>query len=789
MRTRLRTIAGLLLAVAISAAAVADSQVRPGMVQRGYLAQAEPPVAEPRTTVPAAPAGEEPAGDEPPSDDTSTPADRPAPEGEAASDAAEADWRPEAGGDSILIDADEVYYHGGATVAEGNVTVRYRDITITADSAEIDEDGVWGQFRGNVTITRGELETHAELIRVNLDTEEWEVIGPRSTLEPIYFERGVAEPIYVRAQRVSGTGDEREVDAFDGLATSCDREYPHYGLYSDHIRIIGDETLVLERPRLSLMGTTILRIPWDLVLNQRSRNNRLFPEFGQNSVEGFYAKLAYLYLTGSTMNSYVKLHLTEKRGIGFGADHYFRTGPHSGEVSLFLQPEEGSVSGRARHAWEISEGLSSNLNVSLQENAGYWGASRSLNGNLNLRHRGEASTSTLGVDHSVTDSTYSSSTRTTTNLSHHQRLGDDAGWDLRATLRRSDYGEDRPVQEILDADFQFQQQASAFDWALAAAREWYFEGEDRRSFGLEKLPEIVINTDSRRLGDWQLFDRVPVRAKLTAGHLVQYPEEDEVSMAAIETNLGGGRTQLGDSTSMTITGGFDQAFYDDGSARYRVGGNLDLTSDFGAGWNGRVSHRYSSVDGYSPLRRDYAGRYQNTSLAIVQQSPDRSRLELTGGYDFVEDRWQELRLRGWLAATGRDRVELVAGYALHDSLWRPVQFRWTHAAPWDIYLALSSRYDIKDGKFTDADLEFDWRVSDKWRLEGITTYSGYRDELDQLNLRLTRDLHCWVANLTYNMEMDEIRLNLGIKAFPFEDRDWTLGRGGARLGSYGQYYY
>jgi lipopolysaccharide assembly outer membrane protein LptD (OstA) len=58
--------------------------------------------------------------------------------------------------------------------------VRYRNITVTSDTAEIDEDGVWGQFRGNVRlIERMSRQTTAELIRLNFETEQWEVIGAR----------------------------------------------------------------------------------------------------------------------------------------------------------------------------------------------------------------------------------------------------------------------------------------------------------------------------------------------------------------------------------------------------------------------------------------------------------------------------------------------------------------------------------------------------------------------------------------------------------------------------------
>ncbi len=701
----------------------------------------------------------------------------------------EEDWRPAPSEEHILVDADEVYYHSGATVAEGNVVVRYRDITVTSDTAEIDEDGVWGQFRGNVEIEQRGQVTAADLIRMNFETEQWEVLGARTRFEPEQFERGVEEPIFVRAQTISGTGEERKVDAFDGLATSCDLEEPHYGMHSEHIRVVGDDRVVLERPRLEILGNTVFQYPWDLVLSQQSRNNRFFPEFGQNTVEGFYAKLAYLYITGSELNSYVRLHLTEKRGIGFGGDHYFRTGRHSGEASAFFQPEEGSMSARLRHEWDISSELSSRFNLSLQENSGYQSASRSLSGSLNLDYRAEDYTTRLGIDRSVTDTTYSSSKRFTSALTHRHRLPGNASWDLRSTLRRSDYGSDRPVSETIEADFQYQDRNDWFDWALQAEKEWQTSGEDTDSYRLEKLPEIVFNTDTRRLGDWKLPGGIPFRSKLTAGHLVQYPDEEEISTAVIELDLGGERNEVTDNTTMTTSVNFDQSFFSEGSALYTVGGSLSINTEYGSNWYSRISHRAATVAGFSPLRRSYGGVFDYTTLSVVQQYPDASRFELTGGFDYVRDRWRELRLRGYYNATERDRLELTSGFSLNDSTWRPLQLRWTHATPWQIYLALSSTYDLDDGSLNSSDLEFDWRIDDKWQLAGLGTYSGYRDSLEDFSLRLTRDLHCWIGTLTYDSDYDELRLNLGIKAFPFEAQDWTVGRGGARQGSFQQYYY
>ena len=368
-------------------------------------------------------------------------------------------------------------------------------------------------------------------------------------------------------------------------------------------------------------------------------------------------------------------------------------------------------------------------------------------------------------------------------------MSGDASWDLRATLRRSEFGTVTPTSEIVEAIFQYQDRGGWFDWALAAERQWQTEGDGTQGFRLDKLPEIVFNTDSRRLGDWRLFGGVPFRARLTAGHLVQYPDEDEISTAALGLDLGGERNQISRNTTLTAGLNFNQGFYSDDSALYTLGGSLDIDTEFGSHLYSRISHRAATVAGFSPLRRDYGGVYDYTTLSLVHQRPDLSRFELTGGFDYVQDRWRELRLRGWYNAGERDRIELVSGYSLDDSTWRPMQVRWTHAAPWEIYLALSSTYDIDAGELNSANLEFDWRIDDRWQVAGLAAYTGYQGEISDYSLRITRDLHCWLASLTYDSDYDEIRLNLGIKAFPFEEQDWTIGRGGARQGSFQQYYY
>jgi len=71
----------------------------------------------------------------------------------------------------------------------------------------------------------------------------------------------------------------------------------------------------------------------------------------------------------------------------------------------------------------------------------------------------------------------------------------------------------------------------------------------------------------------------------------------------------------------------------------------------------------------------------------------------------------------------------------------------------------------------------------------IAGYSGTNKEIDQLEFNLLRDLHCMIGSVSYNKELSEFRINIGIKAFPSDDRQFGMGGGGARFEStFGDYY-
>ncbi len=731
-----------------------------------------------------------------PQDEAEQPSAPPPPEQEAipqGQDTEQQPWPPQPGPDEAAVSAERVRVEADRVIAEGDVTVKTEDLTVTADQAIIDEEGEWAEFSGDVAIDSETHHSTTQSLRVNLDTEEWLIAGGRTRVEPEFFEGGeVLEPLFLRAKDVVGESEAGPIHARGGLFTSCDLERPHFDLRSKHITVLPGRKVRIRKPTLYLFGHRTVRYPFDLTFDLDRKQNRFFPEIGQSYMEGYYAKLAYLYLAGRAGEGFIRLHMTQKRGLGFGVDHTIDTARQFGQGSIFFEPSQGAFTTRVRHRYNFSQSLSSDFSSSYQVNSGYFGSSSTLASNLTLRRRVGNTRSELGLQRSITKGTYSTSERFSANL--RQEFGPSENrWSLRTAMRDSRYRADQPADKELETELRWVRRGSLLDWEAMFEDRWDLDGDrytgDSNRFFLSRMPEFVIKTDSERLEALNLFGRVDSRAALYLGRFSQAPDELSVYRASFDGRFGGREYRLTGNSRLRHELQFRQSFYSDGSAQYASRFTTQLRQHLSSHWDTRLSYNYSGTHGYSPLRLDYSGRSHSLYWQAVRTLRDHSRLELSTGLDLISDTWRDALLRYELMTSRDSKIQLQSGYSLNRSRWRPANLRWIFASPDRYYLALGTNYDLDSSELTRATMELDWRWHRFWRIELLTGYSGYSGEFDDLDVQLTRDLHCWIGSLSYNKQLKEIRLNLGIKAFPANERILGIGRSGARFeGSTGQYF-
>jgi hypothetical protein len=699
--------------------------------------------------------------------------------------------QPPISGDRFAVQADKVFVTESVLAAEGNVVVRTEDYTISSDTVEVDRRSEVARFKGHVVIEGNNQRTEGTELWIDLDSGWWRIENSKSQVQPEFFATEVLEPLYGKGSEAEYEPDADTIRIRHGRMSSCEL-WRHYEIRSSTITLKPGDRVKLHRPALYLWGRKVFEYPFDVTFSLREEEQKIFPEIGQNEVEGRFLKLAALYYMSVHNSGVARLHLTEKRGIGFGFDHLLQDARQTLDMSVFDEPSQGALAARARHSYNFSRSFSSDLSANYQTNSGYLYSGKTLTSDLSFRNTDADSDSTLGFQQSTTSSGFGSSTRFGSMFYHHQRLGQRTSWSIRDTYVRSRFTTQNVPDEEMNADFQLRHQAPAFDIEMQANKRYDLDGSryaaDDRYYSLDRLPAIVVTTDTRKLGDWRAFGRAYTRLQADLGYFSQQPDDQTVIRGAFTADLGGYEHRL-DHTTVYRTGlRFRQSWFDDGSAQYNTYFNGELRHAVDAHWHTRIGYGYAATRGFAPLRLDYGGRSNEIQWQLVRLSPDRSRVELSSGFDFISDVFRDLRLLAEIRSSANSYWRIQTAYSLDRSKWWPIILRYTTAGR-ALYLDLTSRYDIETSKLATVTADADLQLGRWWRAEFVGSYSGFTGRLDQADLRITRDLHCLVAQLTYTKWPRELSFAIGIKAFPAAQRMLGIGATGAYLPSApGEYY-
>ena len=86
-------------------------------------------------------------------------------------------------------------------------------------------------------------------------------------------------------------------------------------------------------------------------------------------------------------------------------------------------------------------------------------------------------------------------------------------------------------------------------------------------------------------------------------------------------------------------------------------------------------------------------------------------------------------------------------------------------------LGLGHRYEnAESGKSNLLTLDATYKINDKWKARAYERFDVHKSSIEEQEYTIYRDLHCWLAELTYNIKRDTsdqtIWLVFRLKAFP-----------------------
>jgi len=324
------------------AASSAQAPAAPGPSQAPAASGAQPPAVQspPTSQKPADGPGQPAAGQTP----TTPPAGVP-----SASDAGKSNGAiPNQPRLDILVE-NGVGFDPKGNLFGSNPVVRYGNTVVTADHVEgnTNREVI---FSGNAKIDTQGASSYADEIHIFPGSRSFRLINPRGVLLPEFLREQITEPMYISGQEFAGTTSGYFLaDAF--IATTCREHWHHYEFRIAEAELFPHEKLVLHKVSFYLFGVKIITLPYlviplDVRVSARRPRTDYLPEFGQNSIEGYYARLPYSFPEGSVAATFVRLDITQKKGEGYRLEQEYLAGKQTSAFNTsYAAPQNGGFTG------------------------------------------------------------------------------------------------------------------------------------------------------------------------------------------------------------------------------------------------------------------------------------------------------------------------------------------------------------------------------------------------------------------------------------------------------------
>ncbi len=216
----------------------------------------------------------------------------------------------------VEINSQQTRFEGGIAVAEGDVVVRYADVTIYCDYAEYNPTTHEIVLRGNVKLYRDRYAFTADRAIYNLQTKELKMSdfgGPK-------------QPFQVIGDTIVSF-KENEYTILNGLITTSDTSKPDYQLRARTIRIYTDDRIILSNVTLFLGRTPVFWFPYIYQSLNSQFSYNLDP--GYNSTWGAYLLTSITFPIATNVSGTVHLDLRTSRGPALGMDANYHLGQHN----------------------------------------------------------------------------------------------------------------------------------------------------------------------------------------------------------------------------------------------------------------------------------------------------------------------------------------------------------------------------------------------------------------------------------------------------------------------------
>ncbi|MBC7327593.1 LPS-assembly protein LptD [bacterium] len=652
-----------------------------------------------------------------------------------------------------------------------NVVIKYEDYEVRGDKAILNLSDNTGTIEGNATLVKGGEVLKGEKLILDWEQEKWQLKVGKVEITPERLQ-GAQEPLFLYAEQTEGSS--QSLEGVKVSLTTCNLPHPHYYVEAKELYVFFGNKLIAKDISLVVLGKRIFRLPYLVIPLKTPSRSSFIPQVGSDPYEGFFIKTAYPFISTAVASGILKIDYIERTGIGQGIEHTLNFPNLKTSLSLYhLSPKgnEGeSWASAGKFNWE--KGVwRFDLTSNFQKNSlWYGGSSRTSSWDASIGQT--TSRGNLNLNFRMQDiSGFYTSRSSYTNLLYSYQLKNLGNLRLNIEGSNLEY-EGTPSDKELRSTFSFTQQGK-IGFEINATRRYDLDGDsypyDTNFFFLEKMPEIKLKAS-------QFISSFPLDIDIALGKYRQVITKPFLSRGVLSVSTSWRfpkQTSKSRIPSLNFNGEFFQGIYGDGTALYSYSLYPSLQLPLGPS-TFSLSFRHIVSRGYSPFYMDQVSPYSNINANWSLQKGSH-KFSLQGGYDFRNDYPFTITGTIELSPPGSN-LRIYLGYEPRSKMWRDIIANILIGDKMNPVWNVNIRYATEENRLALCRGMGRIEIGRWWRLEGFFGYNGYTGRVDELDLALTRDLHCWVASLLYNKRRKEFSFNIYLKAFPLQMR--TLGVGG-----------
>lgn len=690
-------------------------------------------------------------------------------------------------------------YKKNTASIENNVHIITNGYTIDADKSTINNKTKIVDVEGNISSKHEKYTMNTFALQLNLDTEEMSSKDTYLCLNPKVANGLLDENLYVKVEEFKKEASNTKYKLYNCSITGCNKEMPHYHLFSKVMDIVTDKRIVFNNVTLYYNKNKIITLSkYVIPLDPRYNDERVIPKIGYNTDEGYYGKFFYPY-NPLSKDFYGRLMFDgmTKKGIGLGLmqDYaFYNDGKMKGDFTYYrqfkLNGEKGNeeYSLNHQHKWDNLK-----LNLRIDGNTNVYDGEEdykyaSYGGTLDYTTKYNSTIFSFKHDDTTTDY------RSRSNyLTFEQSNTFNKYYNFNLNMNYNQYYTTDYGSKKLSTTAYVSGKETLLDWRVFT--QLYDDlGEDKNEYlGMEKKPEITLSSDLKRMNFFK-SDKFNVNIDTSYSKLTLRDGEN-TDRTYLDMRVPKFTYNLNKQFSLDIDGRYRQYYYKKDMAKYALSTSPTLNYEIDDKNILSIDYNLQNPKGYSPVTSDSLSEYRYSNFKWKYNNSKNLSMELFSGYDFMEEvtPWENLYYKLKWKINNNFSTYLSTYYDLNDKYFGTLigQFKYKYK---DYIFELGARYNGETKKLSSAKALMNVRLLDDYYLQAYTSYDGINKEFDYIAGELLRRHHCYDTSLVFKRQTGyyndtSIMLYIKLNLFPDTDEFRSAQNGQAITSDVGNLYY